>query len=266
MINEKLVVFLLPLYNSELSDLSQTLRSIECQSYNCIKCIIVDDSPCKETDAYIKQFDNMRDKFIYIANNERVGLPGSLNIAINKLLPIADYFARIDSGDVCYNERILQQLLFLEDNPNISILGSAIQTTTDGVSIENTITFPENNTKIKRAFFYMNAIAHPTVMIRSDVFRKIGMYDEKFNFSEDLELWLRLSRRGVVFHNLQTPLVIYRARHSKRTWNNYLFNFRARVKNSDGSYLNYVSCVIPIISIFIPKMIFVIVYRYIKGF
>jgi Glycosyltransferase like family 2 len=50
---------------------------------------------------------------------------------------------------------------------------------------------------------------HPTVCIRRNAFWEAGGYSGSFEGAEDFELWLRMSRRGLLA-NLPDNLLLYR--------------------------------------------------------
>ena len=63
---------------------------------------------------------------------------------------------------------------------------------------------------------YSNNIVHPSVMIRSDVIRKVGGY-RNFKRSQDYDLWLRLITAGYQIRTIDAHLMKYRVRSSSIT-------------------------------------------------
>jgi hypothetical protein len=62
-------------------------------------------------------------------------------------------------------------------------------------------------------------LAHPAVMMRTELARKIGGYrslcnNERVDLAEDFDLWLRLSKVGEI-HNLAEPILYYRQHSSQ---------------------------------------------------
>lgn len=74
---------------------------------------------------------------------------------------------------------------------------------------ETLIKHPTSDQEIKEHFFTGNCIGQPSVMGKSDVFRKFK-YNVDFQASEDYDLWARMATEGVVFANVPNPLVKYR--------------------------------------------------------
>ncbi|MFW6249108.1 MAG: hypothetical protein ACOC4J_04995, partial [Bacteroidota bacterium] len=58
-------------------------------------------------------------------------------------------------------------------------------------------------------------VIHPTVMFRKDFFEKFGYYDPAFRHAQDMELWLKATRKGAVIKNLQEEL--YYLRFDRKT-------------------------------------------------
>ena len=97
-------------------------------------------------------------------------------------------------------------------------------------------------------------------MIRKEVLDKHGFYNEHFKFAEDLELWLRLIKKKVIFYNLPQRLLEYRidnialAREKK----NYYFNFLARKKHAIqiyGTFLGYLNIIIFFFLVFFHRIL-----------
>src|SRR6476661_3231983 len=62
---------------------------------------------------------------------------------------------------------------------------------------------------IRRTLPFENCVAHPTVMIKSDLLKKY-MYSESQQGSEDWDLWLRFARDGVKIIKTSEVLLEYR--------------------------------------------------------
>ncbi len=56
----------------------------------------------------------------------------------------------------------------------------------------------------------------PLTIVRSDVFRAVGGYDESHGFNEDIDLGLRLAERGVILSMVRETLYVWSMRRIRR--------------------------------------------------
>jgi hypothetical protein len=66
---------------------------------------------------------------------------------------------------------------------------------------------------VPRALMRNCVIYHPTVLARKQLFDEFGGY-RQFVAASDYDLWLRMSSKGIRFHQIREPLVGYRIRSS----------------------------------------------------
>lgn len=133
----------------------------------------------------------------------------NLNFGLN--LAQHEFVARLDSDDIMRPDRLSLQARFLDENPNINVLGSwaeLISTTGDTLGLRK---YPSDHKEILRLLPRSNPICHPSVMFRKTAILKAGGYLGGFQ-SEDYELWIRagLHHKTLNFHNLPEPLLKYR--------------------------------------------------------
>lgn len=222
------ISIVIPIYNNPIVDLQRCFASVQNQTYQNFECIIVDDSDDLEVRQFCRVFALKNIKFRYFLNPKRLGLAASLNKGIS--LSSGDLIARIDGDDFCSVGRLEKQERFLRDNSEIGVLGSFAFV--ENAEATDVITFPVYHRDIVKAFLYINAVAHPSVMFRREVVNAMPViYDENLRFAEDLDLWLRLLNAGVIFHNLNEPLITYRADGHGRGFENWTSNIKVRVKN-----------------------------------
>lgn len=103
------------------------------------------------------------------------------------------YIARLDAGDTVNKGRLQSQYDYLETNPEIGIVGTQLRAF-DKDSGKTLFHFknPVGAIKTSQTLKVKNCLAHPSVMIRTDVFRKVGFYDPGFKYGEDYEMWRRI--------------------------------------------------------------------------
>ncbi len=174
-------------------------------------------------------------RFIYVRPTERLGLPKSLNLAISQSR--SRLIARFDSDDICMPERLALQVSFFDAHPEISVVGGALNIINDEGQILAHRIYPENEVKIAQGMQVTTTIAHPTVMFHKEAIEKYGGYKSDFQFSEDLDLWLRWMNAGLRFANLPQVLVQYRQDNTRRVAGHWRYNLRARIANFSSQHL-----------------------------
>lgn len=145
--------------------------------------------------------------FNILSISDGAGLPHSLNLGVSNTL--SDYVARLDAGDtVIVESRFIDQVRYLDANPSIWCVGSSLRLCSPSSDFFRDRSYPCSHEKIVNQAYYLNPIAHPTVMYRKSVFDKLGGYDES-QYNEDFDLWLRSIKEGYELSNLNTSYVAY---------------------------------------------------------
>ena len=188
---------IMSVYNGE-AHLTDSISSILDQTFTDFEFIIVNDCSTDSSPEIIRSF---RDDRIRVINNEKnIGLTRSLNRALK--VARAEYIARQDADDLSLPGRFERQLKYMEDHQEVALLGTSIFVIgSDGEILEKRIAAPDpGKTLLKGNRFY-----HGSVMIRREVLDKTEPYNELFKYSQDYELWLRISKHHRA-RNLTEPL------------------------------------------------------------
>lgn len=147
-----------------------------------------------------------------LKNEYKLGVAGSRNRAIAE--SSCKYIAFIDGDDYCDRRRFEKQMGFLDNHPDVSVVGSNIYLIDENNGIIGERTYPELYRDIRKAFLFSMAIANPTVMLRKEDLNKVGGFDDKLFKAEDFDLWLRFLVNKKKMHNLQDKLVYYRTQRN----------------------------------------------------
>jgi len=200
--------------NSNLDELRGAINSIINQNYKFIfEIIIVFDGPVSnEIEEFFKSYKKLNNKELKIYRlKENKGLGGALNFGLTKCR--GSLIARFDTDDINHPDRLANQVSFMSNNSDISVLcTSAYEFKSDKFS-RNIIC------KVRRAcpskyirllMSLKNPINHPTVMFRRQDILKLDGYPEKIKFFEDYFLWLKLRKNNFKFASLDKNLVYVR--------------------------------------------------------
>lgn len=132
-----LVSIVMSAYN-EAAFISETIDSLLQQSYKNFELIIVDDASTDNTADVIRKYENNR--IILLRNKENKRLAFNLNLGIQKAH--GKYIARMDADDICMPDRLVKQVNYLEQHPEIAIVGGAAQEFGDANAL---LEYPENH-------------------------------------------------------------------------------------------------------------------------
>lgn len=192
---------IMPVYNCE-SYIRESVESILGQSFTDFEFIIIDDASTDRTVEIIKEYDNSRIKLIIKPTN--TGYTDSLNMAIK--LAKGRYIARMDGDDVSLAHRLAVQYNFLENNKDVLVVGSHYKI----IGTDNIVRSPVSYEEVKITAIMHVPVAHPTVLIRMEVFSKLGyFYNKEYEPAEDYDLWCRILENGKI-ENLDEVLLEYR--------------------------------------------------------
>lgn len=184
-----LVSVLMPVYNDE-ANIANAVESVLQQTYQNFELIVVNDGSTDKSLSILLDYQQ-KDQRIKIVNQKNQGLANALNNGINHCS--GKYIARLDSDDVSYPHRLHEQVIFLEQNPNIGLVGGGCHIADDtGRIIGSRNIYPANpyKTLLNRCIYQ-----HSDVMYRKDVVTNLPgglVYRNKF-IAEDYDLWLRIS-------------------------------------------------------------------------
>ena len=212
------VSVLMSVYNAARY-LDAAIDSVRKQAFTDFEFVIVDDgsTDCSKS---IIQKHAAADWRVRLISRPNTGLARALNDGLAACR--APLVARMDADDLCLRRRLGAQVAFMAEHPGVVLLGSAVELIDPyGVHIGN-VTCPADHAQIDAELLRGNggAVTHPACMFRTPAVRGVGGYVEKYNNSEDLDLFLRLCETGTAA-NLPEILLQYRrdlgsVSHSKR--------------------------------------------------
>jgi glycosyltransferase involved in cell wall biosynthesis len=202
------IMVLVAVHNGERF-LERALESLRVQTWPEFEVLVVDDGSTDRTAEILSRLPDQR--FSVHHNRQNLGLTCSLNHGLR--LARSDYVARLDADDVAMPGRLAAQAAFLDQHPDVGIVGADCEIVDEDDRTIARYTYPKTHTAIRWRHFFDNGFCHSTVMLRRSVLQEHRLsYDERVRYAQDFDLWTRLLQhtRGA---NLSTPLVRWR-RHA----------------------------------------------------
>ena len=221
MMKEPLVSLIMPLYNHE-KFVERAISSIINQTYKNWELIVIDDGSTDRSKEIVHSFKDERISYSYQENQ------GVLNLAktINKGLEIAkgELVTMMPSDDSWPEERFTTQVPHMLDSGVILSFAkmnlidekdNIIGHSDPSLFSNNLSNFPNGN--ILQDLLINNFIGEPTILIKTDVLKKIGGYQQPNEMlAEDYPTSLYLSCEGK-FKFIDETLANYRFHSSQMT-------------------------------------------------
>jgi glycosyltransferase involved in cell wall biosynthesis len=172
--------------------LTEAIDSILTQTYAEWELIVIDDGSTDQTASRLDPYAE-RDTRIRVTHQSNTGLATALQRAVAQCQ--GEYIARLDADDAMLPERLERQVRFLDDHPEIGLLGTAAELMDERSQPYCTYVWPTTDAELRHLLQRDNAFFHSAVMLRSTVLREVGSYDARYGGAEDYELWLRMAQR-----------------------------------------------------------------------
>jgi glycosyltransferase involved in cell wall biosynthesis len=215
----------IPAYNAERF-IEQSIRSVQAQTLQAAEIIVVADD-CSDQTAEIAA----RLGAIVLEQKKR-NPSAARNLGINAATQ--PWIAFQDADDFWDEEKLAFQWKAIEDCPDAGMISSDFHTVTDG----KVTTHPKRNRvarwenfetvavgdycryleKVNGEFLTHFFLAVPSVLLRRDVFARVGLFDESLFYGQGIEFFARvLARYPLAF--VERPLIYQRVHDSNHTRN-----------------------------------------------
>lgn len=193
---------LIPCYNNT-EGLKRSLASVHYPPDKHLVVVVDDGSDEPVTFESIQQVGEQ--KPIHILRLEKnKGITYALNTGLQWILnnTAAKYIARLDCSDVCHEKRFVEQVQFLEKHPTVGLLGSwCIFKSKDSAHVFR-YTTPSADSAIRKWMHLRNVFIHPTVMFRTGLIKKAGLYPHQYPHAEDYAFfWMLLQHTEAAILN-----------------------------------------------------------------
>lgn len=217
--NDAFVSVIIPSYN-HAEFIGQAIKSVLNQSYKNFELIISDDNSNDESRNIIESFRDPR--IIKIYRKENIGAVENLNNAIK--IARGKYIAILNSDDYWKEEKLEKQVDVLDKNQSYGAVFSNCEFIDDKGKLltrKNYIyydIFKQDNLSrgewLCKFFFEQNCLCHPSVLIRKDVYDKVGGYDPTLRQLPDFKMWINVVKNTNIYI-LEDKLVYFRILNNK---------------------------------------------------
>ncbi|MEC9489211.1 MAG: glycosyltransferase family A protein [Halanaerobium sp.] len=192
----------MPVYNNK-DTLVLAVKSVFAQTYQNWEMILIDDGSTDKSLEKARKIEDIRVRIIDGQSNQ--GLPNRLNQIAT--LARGKYLARMDADDLMHPQRIESQVKYLEENPEVDVVGTDAYAINDRLSPVRLKNYSGLNQEL-RAVLKAGLLIHASITGHKEWFIN-NPYDPAYRRSEDHELWSRTCLESR-FANLAIPLMFVR--------------------------------------------------------
>ncbi len=182
-------------------------RSFNQSTYYPREIIFVDDGSSDDSVNIVRSLAPASVKLISLGTN--VGFGNALNEGVRHVS--SKYILRVDPDDFVAPSRIEEQFKFLEENPDVDVVGSNcyyLNETTKAVCGRSNVTedHEEIVSLIRRG---LHGMIHGSIMCRAEVLRRVSYIQSNVPV-EEYDIFARMILQGFRLHNLAGCLLTYR--------------------------------------------------------
>jgi glycosyltransferase involved in cell wall biosynthesis len=201
------VSVIVPTYNRSALTV-QAVRSVLDQTFQDFEVLVVDDGSTDDTRARLEDLA-ARDARVRPIFQPNRGRSRARNVAIDRAA--GEFIAFLDSDDLFLPDKLRTHVALLRSDAGAAMVYTAARGI-DSRGEFNGHLYPapiEGDIYFSTVFFVPVTICLPTVVVRADVLRQAGGFDESMHRFEDVDLWRRITRNHRV-RAIATPTVLVR--------------------------------------------------------
>jgi glycosyltransferase involved in cell wall biosynthesis len=200
-----LVSVIIPTYNRS-SLVLEAIDSVFRQTFTDFELIVVDDG---STDGTVEVFNPYKGRFVYCRQNNQ-----GVSVARNRGLRLArgQWIAFLDSDDYWLPEKLETQIRFFSHTPEALICQTEEIWIRNGRRVNPLKKHQKFSGDIFAPSLRLCLVSPSAVMIKKELFDRVGCFDETLPACEDYDLWLRISSK-IPIYLIDQPLVVKRGGH-----------------------------------------------------
>ena len=209
---------ILPAYNAE-AHLAECLDSLLNQTFQDFCILAINDASIDNTSKILESYAKMDPRLRVYHFTQNQGEPSAGKLAKDILNYMnVEYVARMDADDICAPHRFEKQIQYLDNHPEIDILGSNAvifhhERTEKSPEISD---LPLLDKDIKAHFSLARGhMINPSTMWRHSSIKELGLNYAQTSTAPDFHMWIQCALNGKTFANLPDPLLFYRV-HSEQ--------------------------------------------------
>jgi len=185
-----IVSVVIPTYNRKLM-LKRALDSVLNQTLKDIEIIVVDNASVDGTEAFIKNIQDPRIRYIKHETNR--GGPAARNTGIKNAK--APFIALLDDDDECFPTKLEKQLeVFKQASVNTGLVYTSAEIYDESKQKRICVNPTGFRGQVYTRVLLGTIFGSATILIKRECFDKVGVFDENLSSCQDWDMWLRIAR------------------------------------------------------------------------
>jgi peptidoglycan/xylan/chitin deacetylase (PgdA/CDA1 family) len=206
-IGQQGISVIVPAFNCEAT-LASTLDSLLAQTHPAWEAIVVDDGSGDRTAAIAEEYCR-RDERVRLHRQENKGVGGARNAGIAQARHPWMFF--LDADDTIVPEAFAELVAAMVSRPDTdAVLAGCRRVDAGGRKLRSQR--PGHHEDHFAVFARVCAIVIHSCLVRTELVRRVGGFDEGLVTCEDWDLWQRIARVGARFRTIPVDVAIYRMR------------------------------------------------------
>lgn len=158
-------------------NLRQTCDSVIAQTFQDFEWVVIDGGSNKKT---LDIFEQYRDRMDFFVSEPDGGIYNAMNKGIAHAN--GEYLLFLNAGDALYSKYSLER--FIDEGLDTDIIYANIQSYACGIAIMQ----PD---KLDTIFWLTSTLPHQATLIRAELFKLYGPYNENYKIVSDYEKWVQ---------------------------------------------------------------------------
>jgi glycosyltransferase involved in cell wall biosynthesis len=189
------VSVVLPVYNGR-GYLESAIRSILRSTFTDYEVVTIDDGSTDGSHSILEDCAKRYPGRILVHRFEQNrGMDIAMNYAISKVAS-GSYIARLNQDDEMLEDRLAQQVAFLDANPEVVVIGGQMALMNERGEEFGRISYPLDDATLRRRWMKVSPFGDPCVMYRRETWDRVGGYKQSYWPVDDLALWFLMGQEG----------------------------------------------------------------------
>ena len=183
----------IPTYN-DLEYLKEAVESVLTQTHTELTLYVVDDGSTDGTEGYVESITDPRVRYL---RKENGGQASARNLGIRA--SSAPFVAFLDADDLWYPDKLERQLELIRGDDRLGLIHAHQRRIDERGAVVGTVEYDLRGMVFERLLdgnFVSGSGS--MVLVRREVFDRLGLFREDFLIGEDWDMWLRLSRHYAI--------------------------------------------------------------------
>jgi len=200
---------IIPMKNSEAFILA-ALKSVAAQSIRPIEIFVIDDGSTDASRQIVSEYMET-DPSVILLEGPQKGPAAARNVGLDRAS--SDFIAFLDSDDLWPEDKLALQMARFGREPSVDVVSGFVQYFTNRPDID----LKPHEDSIMDELFHVHLGAS---IFRKSVFDRLGVFDDSFTYSEDVDLMLRV-RDSLTPLTILDHITLYYRRHGNSMTANY---------------------------------------------